>query len=1050
MPKPTPALISSNNISFESAISRPPSFTFTPPSYDRTSSNETSLLDDDDVLHIERSLKQELSAVPPVPSFTKASDDRKIIHELVDNGPCLPLSPSDELPRYVSFLIRYECHRVARRASMSPLQFFKEVSRSCKTAKPEYSAFWNAANAVCKSAAPAQKLQANEKSSSAAWDSAKGNFITDSNKSVILSGALTWADAPGKGLFELKLKPLQLEKSCRFERRFGGDRFLSLTIPELGRAVPQNLKIGAENTHSAISHWLGRHAHYIAGRYWRAFYVENVERKQNSNAPASFKVFLFAVSGVDISAAPPFDHVLGGTSSDHRTAVSLKEFIDWYMPIKSNIGSEDKKYFQRLKLGLSRSCPTVVLYQDEFVDLEDDPSWVKPMNDGCARMSRKLANEISKRLGLDHTPSAFQGRVSGGKGLWIVENDTDLYLDASKRRGFWIEVTSSTQLKVWPHPKDRHNVDAENRTFEVLAWSKPGKVGVMTKQLIPILHHGGVNKELLEEKLRGNVHDYYTDLLDAKKDTRLLRLWVQKHENIDRDGGVNMLGSFPKNRADQINLLLESGFSPDDNEIIVSRIRSCLVGYLDDYVDRLHLRIDMSTSVWCVPDPYGILECDEIQLNFSEPWICKDGQPLTTLWGLNCLVYRSPGYLPSDAQRVRGVFHPELAHLLNVAIFPVKGQLPLASMLSGGDYDGDKVWVCFDQSIVNRFKNTPVTLEPPTEAECGLVNKSRPLAEIFTPSSPKSSEVDEFLTECFSFNLQTPMLGQCSNQHEMVAYYKPLGHADPGALKLAALVGYLVDASKQGHFLSEQSWNSIRSKTSGKTQLNKPAYKSDDATNKNLNNIVDYLKFVVAMDEKEKILSQFQKDWKEGSNYDATLSAPYNKALMKYQSDKSIRDQSIEADKRIGRSILQKLKEDIDTIKLRFQTELARYKDLDDRYENLVWAMYEQLQAVVPRRDKDHDHEINRRYDDERDELFSSWSRLRASCFYYRWNKGVSPWYAAGSDLAKIKIDSKGAVRFMTVSMYQIMKPDGRLVKRLAQRALEDEGDGVDELVDDE
>ena len=126
-------MTSSNNISFESAISRPPSFTFTPPPYeDRTSSNETSLLDDDDVLHIERSLKQEPSGNPPVPSFSKQSDT-KIIRELVNNGPCRPLSSSDELPRHISFLVRYECHRVARRASMSPRQFFKEVSKSCKS-----------------------------------------------------------------------------------------------------------------------------------------------------------------------------------------------------------------------------------------------------------------------------------------------------------------------------------------------------------------------------------------------------------------------------------------------------------------------------------------------------------------------------------------------------------------------------------------------------------------------------------------------------------------------------------------------------------------------------------------------------------------------------------------------------------------------------------------------------------------------------------------------------------------------------------------------------
>lgn len=930
---------------------------------------------------------------------------------------------------------------------MSPRQFFNEALKRCKSETPQHPAFWDAAKAICKNAVPAQTLPTSDKSSPAAWDSARGNFTIDSNKSVMLSGALVWADAPGKGVFDLTLKPLQLDKSCRFERRFGGDRLLCLTIPDLARDIPPHLKLKADDALSAVSQWLGCHTHHIAGRHWRAFYVENVERKRNSAAPASFKVFLFAVDGTDFLQFPSPPGPLGGASSDTRTAVTLKAFLDWYMPIESNIGSKDQKFFQRQKLGLSRSSPTVVLSQDEFVDLADDPSWPTTMNDGCARMSRKLAKEISNRLGLEHTPSVFQGRISGAKGLWMVENDTGLYQDASKQRGFWIEVTSSSQLKVLPHPKDRSNVDPEHRTFEVLAWSKVLKVAGMTKQLIAILHHGGVKKELLETRLRANTHGYYAELLKAKKDARLLRVWTRQHENCDREKGITMLGSFPNDRAEQINFLLESGFSPDDNDVIVSRIRSCLASYLDDYVDRLNLRIDMSTTVWCVPDPYGILEDGEIQLNFSEPWVCSDGQPLTTLWELECLVYRSPGYLPSDAQRVRGVFRPELAHLLDVAIFSTKGRTPLASKLSGGDYDGDKVWVCFDQELVSSFHNTPVALNPTTEAECGLMNKSRKLAEVFTPSDPKSSEIDDFLTEGFRFNLQAPMLGQCSNQHEMVAYHRPLGLADPGALKLAALVGFLVDAPKQGYVLTEQAWGSVRNETSGKFQLTRPAYKSPDATKWNPKNIVDYLKFVVATDEKEQILSQFHKDWSEGSGYDMTLSAPYKNAVKRYKTDGGEEDKSRKAEKQVGWNILEQLKKDIDSIKLRFRSDLARYKDEGEKFENLVSTMYEELQSVEPLQDQDH--ELCRRFDCQRGEQHSDWSRLRASCFYYRWDKGLSPWYAAGTDLAKIKADSKGPVSFMTASMHQIMKPDGKLVTRVAQRAREDDGDASFEQLDD-
>jgi hypothetical protein len=1029
------------NVSFESALSRPPSLIFTP--LNQESSHDTSLVDEEDPPKTQYNLNQDFNDIFKEPSFVKSlnavegtTGATKIVRELVGSGPCREPVKFEEIPHHVSFLIRYECHRIARKASMSPRQFFIESTRRCKTETPAHPAFWDAAKDICKRASPTHTLLSSDKSSIAAWDSAKDNFTTNSDKSIMLSGALAWSSSSHEGLFNLELKPLQLEKSCRFERRFGGDRLLCLTIPDLARDIPQHLKLGPEDVLFAVSQWLGCYPLHIAGRQWRAFYIENVDRKRNSAALAGFKVFLFAVNGVDFSSKVPTNSRLGGSSSDSRMGISLESFIDWYMPIKANIGSKDQKFFQRLKLGLSRSYSTIVLNQDEFVDLQDRESWKTTMNDGCARISRKLAKAVSDQLGLDRTPSVFQGRISGAKGLWMVEDDVNLYPDASKQRGFWIEVTTSSQLKVLPHPKDRP-ADAEHRTFEVLAWSKSLKIAVLTKQLIAILHHGGVKKELLESRLRANTHGYYTDLLEAKQDPRLLRAWTQQHKNTVRDKTITMLGSLPNDRAEQINFLLESGFSADDNEVIVSRIRRCLTGYLDEYVDRLHLRIDMSTTAWCVPDPYGILEDGEIQLNFSEPWVCSNGQPLMTLSGRNCLVYRSPAYLPSDAQRVRGVFRPELEHLQNVAIFSTKGRTPLASKLSGGDYDGDKVWVCFDQELVDSFKNTPVALKPPTEAECGLINISRRLIEIFTTSETKASEIDGFLTECFHFNLQTPMLGQCSNQHEMVAYHKPRGLAEPGALTLAALVGYLVDAPKQGYALTEQAWNTIRNKTSGRNQLTRPAYKDSDATKGNPKNIVDYLKFVVATDEKNQILTRFHKDWSEGPLYDMTLSAPYNNAVTVYKTNGSEKDKVEKADKQAGWNIIEKLKKDIDAIKLRFSADLARYRDDDQKFEDVVWEMFQQLQSVEPLRDADH--ELCRRFDYERGEQFSNWSRLRASCFYYRWAKGVSPWYTAGTDLARIKAESKGPISFMTGSMHQIMKPDGKLVTRVAQRAKEDE-----------
>jgi hypothetical protein len=1025
-------------------------------------------MDDENLLQSQFGLgTQEFDQIYQVPSFTeslRAAEDaitfdecKKILDELVFRGPFQRPQTPDDLPRNVPFRLRYECHRLAGKASMSVRTFFEEMVTICKTDNPNLNAFWDAAKAICNKAVQGtQKLVASDKPSAAAWEIASGNFTTPSDdKSVSLTGSLDWCEASQKGIFSVKMNPLRVEKSSRFDRRFGGDRFLSFTMPYLsGCDVPQHLRPRANGLRSAVSRWLGSETQFIAGRHWRAFYIEAAKKKPNSTKPPGLKVFMFAVHGVDISPDQSQDGYLGGRRSDCRMEVSLESFLGWFMPIYANLDSSDQKLFQRQRLGLSKTLPTIVLEQDEFVYLEDNPSWLKRMNDGCARISRQLASDIHKHLGLDYIPSVFQGRISGAKGLWMVEDDSSLYPDASNRRGYWVEVTDS-QLKVKPHPKDRAGTDPQHRTFEILQWSSVPKTASMTVQLMSILHHGGVKKELLEQRLRANTHGYYLELVTAMKDPRNLRLWTRQHEKGSREQEIPMLGAFPKDRADQINFLLESGFSPDDNEQIVSRVRSSLTDYFEDYVNKLHLRIDMSTTVWCVPDPYGVLHPGEVQLIFSQPWISPNGRPITTLAGRDCIVYRSPGYLPSDAQRVRGVFRPELEHLLDVVVFSTQGPMPLASKLSGGDYDGDKCWVCFDPDFVKDFNNTPVPLKPVTEAECRLVNKSIKLDEIFTSGSTTSKEVDIFLTECFSFNLASPMLGMCTNEHEKVAYHR--GYSDPGAIKLAALAGYLVDAPKQGYALDARDWATFKSKTSGNKQLSKPAYK-DGQVKLKPDNIVDYLKLIVAVEEKTKILSQFHTDWPEGHRYDRTLSMPFINAEEKYKKDRPGSKNKKEPDavekerialKEIGRTIIQNLKADIDNLLTQWKPELARSKEEDDeQYYNAVLGMHEDLQSIIPRSVEDHD--IHRRFADERAREFSDWSRLRASCLYYRCAKGFAVWYCAGTELGRIKAESKGGTSLMTASMHHVMKPDKKMVLRMVGDDQEEDlrmedwdGDGV-------
>ncbi|KAE8133687.1 hypothetical protein BDV38DRAFT_286586 [Aspergillus pseudotamarii] len=93
-----------------------------------------------------------------------------------------------------------------------------------------------------------------------AWDVAEGCWMEpESQQSVELSGSLLRAPCV-QGHFILKLNPLKLEKGCRLYRRFGSDRFLTLTIPFLEKFC------GCNRLREHIAEWLAGSQHRLLGR----------------------------------------------------------------------------------------------------------------------------------------------------------------------------------------------------------------------------------------------------------------------------------------------------------------------------------------------------------------------------------------------------------------------------------------------------------------------------------------------------------------------------------------------------------------------------------------------------------------------------------------------------------------------------------------------------------------------------------------------------------------------------------------------------------------
>jgi RNA dependent RNA polymerase len=193
--------------------------------------------------------------------------------------------------------------------------------------------------------------------------------------------------------------------------------------------------------------------------------------------------------------------------------------------------------------------------------------------------------------------------------------------------------------------------------------------------------------------------------------------------------------------------------------------------------------------------------------------------------------------------------------LKDVVVFSTKGEVPLAHLLSGGDYDGDIPWICWDQDVVQHFQNTDMP-EMPSKRECGLVQHSRKIKDVFSQGTSRrelAAQVDGFFAGCFAFNLNPSLLGNCTSEHERLVYADG-NLCSPHAIKLATLSGYLVDSAKQGDLLTASAWHKIRKQVSPRTRES-PAYKDEKRERyKRESNVIDYLKFWQAVPEKERIL----------------------------------------------------------------------------------------------------------------------------------------------------------------------------------------------------
>ncbi|KAF2642160.1 hypothetical protein P280DRAFT_449672 [Massarina eburnea CBS 473.64] len=882
--------------------------------------------------------------------------------------------------------------------------------------------------------------------SSRVWSSAQRNF-----EGFTFKGKVGFK-ASGQ-VFELKLEPIQADRSCRFQRKFGSHRFLYLTLPSFDAGKPNRFTVdNMEQIQERFKSWFHQE-HSFLGRKWRAFHIEPIRSKKKGKTKdenSDKRMVLFATEGAGLDP------------------ISIGEMLDWFFPFAGNSHQNFCKAYARIDLGLSRTIPTLVFkpsqvrfvpdiiadgtpectkFNDQRLYWHERAEKKTVMNDGCSKMSVGAALEIWKKYRKatnrkEPIPSVFQGRIGGAKGMWMVCGEPSTNDPAELE--IWIDIADS-QLKFQPWDDDlldNHPYDPHRLTFEYVGHSSSPGPSELHISFIPILVDRGVALNDIKELMIDRLDMERDELLNTLPDAVKIYHWLHQQSSTDEDPPWQ--AGLPQSLPNKIRHLVQSGFYPAEEPYLAKALYRFIKMKQLWMEQKLKVPLGKATFLYGIADPLGVLKPGEVHVDFSSPFVDEiTGSTYRALNNIDLLVARQPACRRSDIQKVRAVKKSELAHLVDVVVFPSRGEYPMAGRLQGGDYDGDTFWLCWDSILVEPFQNAPAPLQALDEAKYGIKKDSRKLRQIMDSSD--LSTVDNLLREVLDFRMAPSLLGMVTIFLEKQAYKENRMYSD----RLNALCDMhdlLVDAPKQGYLFSKDDWTLFTRNTLRCGNPKIPAYKqamedcesakelgdADKVREKSYKhkreNVLDYLYFDVVRTHDVATLKSIQETLPKEISDDAALQFPYLQ----------LRDQGSDAIK----AELASLVPELHALDTEWRLLLGR-KDLkSDQYNRTLSTCYTKFCALLPSQPIS-DASVIPLLEPYLHPDFHVWKYIRASAIYTELPKRHSfVWHMAGRELMELKCANTPGAVYVTGNIFFNMKPKPIRAPRPEYDDDEDESEG--------
>ncbi|CAL9201376.1 unnamed protein product, partial [Musa hybrid cultivar] len=437
-------------------------------------------------------------------------------------------------------------------------------------------------------------------------------------------------------------------------------------------------------------------------------------------------------------------------SNENLTAESIRKWMGHFSGIHSvsKCAARMGQLFSSSVQTLNVPRQDVKIIPDIEVTTEDGKKYC--FSDGIGKISLSFAKQIAKKCGLRNTPSAFQIRYGGYKGVIAID-----------RTSFWKLSLRKSMLKF----------ESTNTMLSVTKWSEYLPC-FLNREIICLLSTLGIKDEIFESMQHDQMQQLGKMLTDKEVALRVL----------DR-----MTGSEVRTA---IKMLMQ-GYDPNSEPYLSMMLKAYRDYQLSDTRSKCRIFVPKGrVLIGCLDETcnldYGqayikvTMTKEELQ-NEDQTFLRNTDQTSAVVVG-KVVVTRNPCLHPGDIRVLQAVYDVGLDDmgLVDCIIFPQKGTRPHPNECSGGDLDGDLYFVCWDKNLIPPETDTPMD---------------------YTPRRPRLMDHDVTLEEIQKFFVDymiNDTLGVISTTHLIYADSEPTKARSPKCLELANLHSEAVDFAKTG------------------------------------------------------------------------------------------------------------------------------------------------------------------------------------------------------------------------------------------------------------